>query len=37
MGEFRIDGVDQGSYRIILHVAAADIALPPIDVGPCGR
>ncbi|MEY2689038.1 MAG: hypothetical protein RL375_3236 [Pseudomonadota bacterium] len=33
MGEFRIDGVDTGTYQLTLRVGDVDIALPAIEVG----
>jgi hypothetical protein len=33
MGEFRIEGVQQGAYVLTLRLGADEIALPPIDVG----
>ena len=33
LGEFRIDGVHGGTYRLTLRVGSDEIALPPIDVG----
>lgn len=33
LGEFRLDGVQRGTYRMTLRMAGDDIVLPPIDVG----
>jgi hypothetical protein len=33
LGEFRIDGVPGGSYRLTLRMGSDEISLPPIDVG----
>jgi len=33
MGEFRIDGVARGSYRVTVHVGADQIVLPQLEVG----
>lgn len=33
LGEFRLDGVHGGTYRMTLHMGSDDIVLPPIDVG----
>ncbi len=33
LGEFRIDGVREGSYRLTLRAGDDEIILPPIDVG----
>jgi hypothetical protein len=33
LGEFRIDGVREGSYRLTLRTGEDEIVLPPIDVG----
>jgi hypothetical protein len=36
LGEFRVDGVGRGMYRLTLHLADAAIELPPIEVGESG-
>jgi len=33
LGEFRIDGVPAGNYRLTLHLGGDEIQLPPLDVG----
>ena len=33
LGEFRLDGLTAGTYKLTLRVADADIELPPIDIG----
>jgi hypothetical protein len=33
LGEFRIDGVPRGSYRLTLRLGADQIELPPVEVG----
>lgn len=34
LGEFRLDGVRGGTYRLTLRVGGDEIVLPPIEVGP---
>lgn len=34
LGEFRLDGVRGGTYRMTLRVGGDEIVLPPIEVGP---
>ena len=33
LGEFRIDGVDRGTYQLTLRMGADEIVLPPIVIG----
>ena len=33
LGEFRLDGVRRGTYRVTLHLGGDEIVLPPIEVG----
>jgi hypothetical protein len=33
LGEFRLDGVGRGTYRLTLRVGGDEIVLPPIEVG----
>lgn len=33
MGEFRLDGVRRGTYRMTLRIGGDEIVLPPIEVG----
>lgn len=33
LGEFRLDGVPGGRYRMTLHLAGEQVLLPPIEVG----
>lgn len=33
LGEFRLEGVARGTYRLTLYVGGDEIALPPIEVG----
>jgi hypothetical protein len=33
LGEFRLDGVSPGTYRLTLRMGGDEIVLPPIDVG----
>ena len=33
LGEFRLDGVRGGTYRLLLRMGCDEIALPPIEVG----
>ena len=33
LGEFRLDGVRGGTYRVTLHLGGDEIVLPPIEVG----
>ncbi len=37
LGEFHIDGLLPGVYTMTLHLGAADIVLPPVDVGDPSR
>ncbi len=34
LGEFRLDAVQRGTYRLTLRLGGDEIVLPPIDVGP---
>lgn len=34
LGEFRLDGIRGGTYRLTLRVGGDEIVLPPIEVGP---
>lgn len=36
MGEFRIDGVRAGTYRLTLRMGSDEIVLPPVEVGSGG-
>jgi len=36
LGEFRVDGLGRGLYRLTLHLADTAIELPPIEVGEGG-
>lgn len=33
LGEFRLDGIDRGTYLLTLRMGSDEIALPPIEVG----
>ena len=33
LGEFRLDGIERGTYLLTLHMGSDEIALPPIEVG----
>ena len=33
LGEFRLEGIDSGTYLLTLHMGNDEIALPPIEVG----
>jgi hypothetical protein len=33
LGEFRLDGVDKGTYQLTLRVGSDEIVLPPIQIG----
>lgn len=35
LGEFRLDAVQRGTYRVTLRMGGDEIVLPPIDVGAC--
>lgn len=37
MGEFRLEGVRGGTYRMTLRMGGDEIVLPPIEVGVCAR
>ncbi len=37
LGEFRLDGIGRGVYRLTLHVGDDQIELPPLDVGAAPR
>lgn len=37
LGEFRVDGIAVGSYRITVCLGDTEIELPPLDVGPAAR
>lgn len=34
LGEFRVEGLSRGRYAVTLRLAADEVALPPLDVGP---